>query len=146
MRDVEDAIDPQRSLFLVSTKSGGTIETISLFKHFWAVVPDGQRFVAITDPGSGVEAMAKEHGFRRIFRNDPEIGGRYSALSFFGMVPAALMGADVRGDPRQRRRGRAGLRRARQLAGQQRPVAGRRRWASWPCAAATSSRSSSTRR
>ena len=97
VRDVEEAIDAQRSLFLVSTKSGGTIETISLFKHFWSVVPDGQRFVAITDPGSGVEAMAKEHGFRRIFRNDPEIGGRYSALSFFGMVPAALMGADVRG-------------------------------------------------
>jgi transaldolase/glucose-6-phosphate isomerase len=95
--EVERAIDPQRSLFLVSTKSGGTIETISLFKHFWALAPDGQRFVAITDPGSGVEALAKEHGFRRIFRNDPEIGGRYSALSFFGMVPAALMGADVRG-------------------------------------------------
>ncbi|HEV8151489.1 MAG TPA: transaldolase, partial [Solirubrobacteraceae bacterium] len=54
VRDVEGAIDPHKSLFLVSTKSGGTIETISLFKHFWAVVPDGQRFVAITDPGSGV--------------------------------------------------------------------------------------------
>jgi transaldolase/glucose-6-phosphate isomerase len=94
--EVEGRIDPGRALFLVSTKSGGTIETISLFKHFWALAPDGRRFAAITDPGSGVEALAKEHGFRRIFRNDPEIGGRYSALSYFGMVPAALMGADVR--------------------------------------------------
>jgi transaldolase/glucose-6-phosphate isomerase len=97
VRAVAEQIDPQRSLFLVSTKSGGTIETISLFRHFWSLAPDGRRFVAITDPGSGVEALAREHGFRRTFLNDSEIGGRYSALSFFGLVPAALMGADVRG-------------------------------------------------
>ena len=58
--------------------------------------PTGRAFVAITDPGSGLEKLASEHGFRRTFLNDPDIGGRYSALSFFGLVPAALMGADVR--------------------------------------------------
>jgi transaldolase / glucose-6-phosphate isomerase len=93
---VQAQIDPRKALFLVSTKSGGTIETLSLFKHFWALVPDGERFVAITDPGSDVAALAHERGFRRTFYGDPEIGGRYSALSAFGIVPAALMGADVR--------------------------------------------------
>jgi transaldolase/glucose-6-phosphate isomerase len=97
IRAVESAIDVERALFLVSTKSGGTIETISLFRHFWERRPDGRAFVAITDPGSGVEALAREHGFRRTFLNDPEIGGRYSALSYFGLVPAALMGVDVAG-------------------------------------------------
>jgi transaldolase / glucose-6-phosphate isomerase len=97
IRAVEADIDLQHSVFLVSTKSGGTIETISLFRHFWERRPDGRAFVAITDPGSGVETLAREHGFRRTFLNDPEIGGRYSALSYFGLVPAALMGADVRG-------------------------------------------------
>ena len=56
---------------------------------------DGSRFVAVTDPGSSLEALAEEHGFRRAFLNDPDIGGRYSALSYFGLVPAALMGADI---------------------------------------------------
>src|SRR5919206_500440 len=97
VRAVHEAIDLDRTLFLVSTKSGGTIETLSLFRHFWAVRPDGSRFVAITDPGSGLEDLAREHGFRHAFLNDPCIGGRYSALSYFGLVPAALMGADVRG-------------------------------------------------
>jgi transaldolase / glucose-6-phosphate isomerase len=93
---VQAQIDPQKTLFLVSTKSGGTIETLSLFRHFWSVVPDGGRFVAITDPGSAVADLAHDHGFQRTFYGDPEIGGRYSALSAFGLVPAALMGADVR--------------------------------------------------
>jgi transaldolase/glucose-6-phosphate isomerase len=97
IRAVEAAIDVERALFLVSTKSGGTIETLSLFKHFWERRPDGSAFVAITDPGSGLEDLAREHGFRRTFLNDPDIGGRYSALSLFGLVPAALMGADVAG-------------------------------------------------
>ena len=97
VRSVEQAIELDHALFLVSTKSGGTIETLSLFKHFWSLRPDGQAFVAITDPGSGLEKLATEHGFRRTFLNDPDIGGRYSALSFFGLVPAALMGADVAG-------------------------------------------------
>jgi transaldolase/glucose-6-phosphate isomerase len=95
VRSVETAIDLDHALFLVSTKSGGTIETLSLFKHFWSLRSDGKAFVAITDPGSGLEKLAAEHGFRRTFLNDPDIGGRYSALSFFGLVPAALMGADV---------------------------------------------------
>jgi transaldolase/glucose-6-phosphate isomerase len=97
IRAVEAAIDLDHALFLVSTKSGGTIETLSLFKHYWSRRGDGNAFVAITDPGSGLEELAREHGFRRTFLNDPDIGGRYSALSFFGLVPAALMGADVAG-------------------------------------------------
>jgi transaldolase/glucose-6-phosphate isomerase len=92
---VEDSIDLDKTLFLVSSKSGGTIETLSQFKHFWSRKPDGRHFVAITDPGSGLADLAHEHGFRRVFLNDPDIGGRYSALSHFGLVPAVLMGADV---------------------------------------------------
>jgi hypothetical protein len=95
VRAVEDAVDVDKTLFLVSSKSGGTIEPLSMFKHFWSLKSDGSHFVAITDPGSGLADLAAEHGFRRVFLNDPNIGGRYSALSFFGLVPAALMGADV---------------------------------------------------
>jgi transaldolase / glucose-6-phosphate isomerase len=95
IRAVEAAIELDHALFLVSTKSGGTVETLSLFEHFWSRRSDGQAFVAITDHGSGLETLAREHGFRRTFLNDPDIGGRYSALSYFGLVPAALMGADV---------------------------------------------------
>ncbi len=97
IRAVQAGVDLERTLFLVSTKSGGTIETLSLFRHFWQARPEGRQFVAITDGGSGLEALAREHDFRRVFLNDPEIGGRYSALSYFGLVPAALMGADVTG-------------------------------------------------
>jgi transaldolase / glucose-6-phosphate isomerase len=92
---VQETIDLDRTLFVVSTKSGGTIETLSLFEHFHALVPDGSRFVAITDPGSSLLELAREHGFRASFENDPNIGGRYSALSLFGLVPAALIGAPV---------------------------------------------------
>jgi transaldolase/glucose-6-phosphate isomerase len=86
----EQSLDLARTLFIVATKSGGTVETLSLFKYFYNRVAElrgedrvGPHFVAITDPGSAV------------FLNDPNIGGRYSALSFFGLVPAALMGIDV---------------------------------------------------
>jgi glucose-6-phosphate isomerase len=95
VRDLQQAIDPQRTLFLVSSKSGGTIEPLSMFAHFWSILPSGERFAAITDPGSGLERLAAEHGFRRVFHGDPDIGGRYSALSPFGIVPAALSGADA---------------------------------------------------
>lgn len=95
VRELEAAIDPQRTLFLVSSKSGGTIEPLSMFAHFWSIVPNGDRFAAITDPGSGLERLAGEHGFGRIFHGDPGIGGRYSALSPFGIVPAALTGVDA---------------------------------------------------
>jgi len=91
------AVDLETTLFVVSTKSGGTIETLSALATFWERRPDGRHFVAITDPGSALVAIAEEHGFRRTFLNDPDIGGRYSALSYFGLVPAALIGADVGG-------------------------------------------------
>ncbi|UCF30533.1 MAG: bifunctional transaldolase/phosoglucose isomerase [bacterium] len=94
--------DPRRTLFIVSTKSGGTVETLSFFKYFYnrarETVGDreaGRHFAAITDPGSSLERLAREHGFRRTFLNDPNIGGRYSALSYFGLVPAALLGLDL---------------------------------------------------
>ena len=101
IQSVEKKIIPKRSLILVATKSGGTVETISLMKYFYnrlaiSVGEDvGSRFAAITDPGSGLEKMAKSLKFRKIFLNDPDIGGRYSALSYFGMVPAALIGIDI---------------------------------------------------
>jgi transaldolase / glucose-6-phosphate isomerase len=95
VRAVEQTIDPQRTFFLVSSKSGGTIEPLSLFAHFWSVVGQGSNFAAITDPGSGLEQLAGEHGFRKVFAGDPNIGGRYSALSAFGIVPAALTGVDI---------------------------------------------------
>ena len=96
VRALQAAIDPQRTLFLVSSKSGGTIEPLSMFAHFWSIVESGDHFAAITDPGSGLERLAAEHGFRAVFHGDPDIGGRYSALSPFGIVPAALTGADAR--------------------------------------------------
>ena len=96
VRAVQESVEEKRTLFIVSSKSGGTIEPLSLFAHFWSVVSDGQNFVAITDPGSGLEKLARERGFRRVFAGDPDIGGRYSALSPFGIVPAALIGVDIR--------------------------------------------------
>ena len=93
---VQDAIEPARTLFIVSSKSGGTIEPLSLFVHFFSIVGDGRNFIAITDPGSGLADLARERGFRHTFLGDPNIGGRYSALSPFGIVPGALMGVDVR--------------------------------------------------
>jgi transaldolase / glucose-6-phosphate isomerase len=95
VRAVGESVEPQRTLFVVSSKSGGTIEPLSLFAHFWSLAGEGQNFVAITDPGSPLADLAREHGFRRTFAGDPDIGGRYSALSPFGIVPAALMGVDV---------------------------------------------------
>jgi transaldolase / glucose-6-phosphate isomerase len=95
IRAVQEAIDPASTLFIVSSKSGGTIEPRSLFAHFWSLVSVGRNFVAITDPGTGLEELAIERGFRRVFHGDPNIGGRYSALSPFGIVPAVLMGVDA---------------------------------------------------
>jgi transaldolase/glucose-6-phosphate isomerase len=95
VRAVTDSVEPRRTLFVVSSKSGGTIEPLSLFAHFWSLASAGESFVAITDPGSPLADLAREHGFREVFAGDPNIGGRYSALSAFGIVPAALMGVDV---------------------------------------------------
>jgi glucose-6-phosphate isomerase/transaldolase/glucose-6-phosphate isomerase len=98
---VTQAIDPARSLFILASKPGATIEVMSLFAHFWEFVhqapghQSGEQFLAITDPGTGLEKLAAEHQFWRIFTNPPDIGGRYSVLSYFGLVPAALMGIDV---------------------------------------------------
>src|SRR3954447_1106827 len=96
IKDVEDQIDLERTLFLISSKSGGTIETLSQYRYFRSKVDNGRNFVAITDPGSSLEELGRTDEFRRVFLNDPNIGGRYSALSYFGLVPAALMGIDVR--------------------------------------------------
>jgi glucose-6-phosphate isomerase len=95
VRDVEASVPLEHTLFVVSSKSGGTIETMSAFEYFWEKTGgNGSQFVAITDPGTSLEQLASERGFRRTFINDPEIGGRYSALSYFGLVPAALLGGD----------------------------------------------------
>jgi transaldolase / glucose-6-phosphate isomerase len=92
---VQDAVDPQRTLFIVSSKSGGTIEPNSLFAHFHSLVGDGANFAAITDPGTSLQTLAERNRFRAVFAGDPDIGGRYSALSPFGLVPAALAGIDI---------------------------------------------------
>jgi glucose-6-phosphate isomerase len=96
IRATQAQLEPEHTLFIVSSKSGGTIEPLSLFAHFLPFAGSGSNFIAITDPGTGLEKLAAEQGFRHVFHGDPEIGGRYSALSAFGIVPAALMGIDVR--------------------------------------------------
>jgi hypothetical protein len=93
---IEQAVDLPRTLFVVSSKSGGTIEPLSMFAYFYQRVGEGSHFVAITDPGSGLEKLAHEHGFKHVFSGDRNIGGRYSALSAFGLVPGALMGIDIK--------------------------------------------------
>jgi transaldolase/glucose-6-phosphate isomerase len=92
---VARAIDVATTLFVVSSKSGGTIEPNALLAYFRGLQPDPRHFVAITDPGTSMAALAAAEGFRHTFLSDPEIGGRYSALSPFGIVPAALAGVDV---------------------------------------------------
>lgn len=96
-------LDLSRTLFVPATKSGGTVETLSFTKYCYRLVADalgagaepGRQFVAITDPGSGLADLAQELGFRQVLLNDPDIGGRYSALSHFGILPARLGGVDV---------------------------------------------------
>ena len=97
-----ERLDSAKTLFIVSTKSGGTVETLSFFKYFYNQVTDhvgwdmaGEHFIAITDPGSDLADLAHEYNFCTTFLNNPNIGGRYSALSHFGLVPAALIGLDV---------------------------------------------------
>jgi glucose-6-phosphate isomerase len=96
IRRLEREVDLEQTLFLASSKSGSTIETRSHLEYFWERTGGrGPQFAAITDPGSDLDQLAHERGFRAVFPGEPEIGGRYSALSMFGMVPAALLGADV---------------------------------------------------
>ena len=85
-------LHPDTTLFLASSKSGSTVETRSHLDFFWERVGRGDRFAVVTDPGSELGAVARERGFRHVFENRPDIGGRYSALSYFGLVPAALAG------------------------------------------------------
>jgi glucose-6-phosphate isomerase len=94
---VDRALPLDRTLFVVASKSGTTTETLSHFAYFWDKVSDGSRFVAITDAGTPLEELAVERGFRRVFLNPSDIGGRYSALSYFGLVPGALLGVDLEG-------------------------------------------------
>jgi glucose-6-phosphate isomerase len=96
VRKFLDGLDLDKSLMIVSSKSGGTIEPLSMFKAFRARV-DGTHFVAVTDPGTSLETLANTEGFRRVVYGDPDIGGRYSALSAFGLVPAVVAGFDVAG-------------------------------------------------
>jgi transaldolase/glucose-6-phosphate isomerase len=95
IRALERKLDLTKTLFLVSSKSGSTLETRSHMDYFWEQMGDGSHFAAITDPGSDLERTAGERGFRATFPGEPTIGGRYSALSMFGLVPAALMGVDL---------------------------------------------------
>jgi len=100
VRSTQEMIDLRKTLFLISSKSGTTLETLSLFHYFWNEMSQvydnpGRYFVAITDPGTPLIEMAQERGFRRVFEAPPDVGGRYSALSVFGLVPAALIGLDT---------------------------------------------------
>jgi transaldolase / glucose-6-phosphate isomerase len=103
VRAMEEAVDITKTLFIVSSKSGGTTEPNAMKDYFFARVSKaigadkaGHRFIAVTDPGSSLEKVAISQGFARIFHGDPTIGGRYSVLSPFGLVPAAAAGIDVR--------------------------------------------------
>lgn len=102
VQSVTDAIDPAHTLFLVSSKSGSTTEPNMFYAYFRGLVEKaagkdgaGQHFIAVTDAGTSLEKLAIDQGFRRVFANPPEIGGRYSVLSYFGLVPATLIGLDL---------------------------------------------------
>jgi glucose-6-phosphate isomerase len=102
---VQQASDPQRTLYLIATKSGSTTETLAFLAHFWQLADElhtgipasapGQHFAAITDPGRSLEHIPHTDLFRSIFLNPPDVGGRYSALTYVGLVPAALLGLDL---------------------------------------------------
>ncbi|HEY3342916.1 MAG TPA: bifunctional transaldolase/phosoglucose isomerase, partial [Anaerolineae bacterium] len=101
IRDLEQQLNLAKTLFIVSSKSGGTVEVSSFYKYFRAKVDvfaadsAGQHFVAVTDDGTMLQSLASAEGFRKVFVNPSDIGGRYSALSYFGLVPAALAGIDI---------------------------------------------------
>jgi len=95
---LEKAIDVHKTVFIVASKSGTTLETLSHYRYFWQQAGQkGAQFIAITDPGTSLADEASRRGFRRTFLNPTDIGGRYSALSYFGLVPAALGGVDLSG-------------------------------------------------
>src|SRR5215207_6088838 len=99
--DIAEQIDITKCLFIISSKSGTTTEPLTFYKYWYDQVGKvkenpGENFVAVTDPGTKMEADAARDKFKRVFLNPADIGGRYSALSYFGMVPAALMGVDIK--------------------------------------------------
>ena len=95
VRNLEQSINVQRTLFIVASKSGTTTEPIMFHRYFYDRVGNGKNFVAVTDPDTQLVRDAQRDGFRHVFINPPDIGGRYSALSLFGLVPAAIAGYDV---------------------------------------------------
>jgi transaldolase / glucose-6-phosphate isomerase len=100
VRNMESSIDLDHTLFIVSSKSGTTLEPNSFFFYFWDLVSErsdtpGCQFVAITDPGTTLQKLGDQHKFRRMFLANSEVGGRYSALTHFGLVPAAVIGVDL---------------------------------------------------
>jgi glucose-6-phosphate isomerase len=101
LTSVAARLDPRHTWFLVGSKSGTTVEVSSMERYFWALMrralgsDAGRHFVAITDPATALESLAKERGYRDVFLNPADIGGRFSALSLFGLVPAAILGIDV---------------------------------------------------
>lgn len=100
VKAVESAVDLRHTLFIVSSKSGTTTESTSFFSYFWQKLSaldksPGRNFVAITDPGTPLQKLGEQRGFRRVFQATPDVGGRYSALTHFGLVPAAVIGVDL---------------------------------------------------
>jgi len=96
VRALAERLELEKSLFVVSSKSGTTTETLSFFHYFWELLEGrGRNFVAVTDAGTPLEKLARERGFREVFNAPGDVGGRYSALTPFGLVPAALLGVDV---------------------------------------------------
>jgi len=101
VRAVERSVDLSHTLFVVSSKSGTTIEPLSFMRYFWTQLAKikkevGRHFVAISDPGTPLGKLGRERGFQHVFEAVPDVGGRYSALTHFGLVPAALIGVDVK--------------------------------------------------
>jgi glucose-6-phosphate isomerase len=104
---IRERFDPAHTLYLVASKSGTTTETLSFLRFFWQLedelhgaIPDslpGEHFVAITDPGASLQAIPHQEAFRSVFLNPPDVGGRYSALTYVGMVPGSLLGLDLAG-------------------------------------------------
>ena len=97
IRELGSRLDLKRTLFVSASKSGSTLETRSHTEYFWKLAPRGEQWVAITDPGSSLAALGKDRDFAAVVPGEPTIGGRYSALSPFGIVPAALMGLELTG-------------------------------------------------
>ncbi|MFW5748320.1 MAG: bifunctional transaldolase/phosoglucose isomerase [Chloroflexota bacterium] len=96
IKRIEEQIDIGKTLFIVASKSGTTVETLSFYRYFFPKTGEnGAQFIAITDPDSKLQTIAEENNFRDLFLNPADIGGRYSALSYFGMVPAAIIGIDL---------------------------------------------------